>query len=402
MTYNLILLLLGLALLAGAILPRFLRRSPVSMPMLYLGGGILLPFVWTGIPRIDPIGQGQLIERLTEMAVIISLMGAGLKLDRRLGWHAWGSTWRLLGVTMPLSIAALALGGIWLAGLPLAAALLLGASVAPTDPVLASSVQVGPPGEAGKEHEIRFALTSEAGLNDGLAFPFVNLAILLAALGLSPQGPLDWLAVDVLWKIAAGTGVGMLIGWVVAWLVFRMSPPDAVSDGFVALALTLVAYGATELVHGYGFIAVFVAALTFRRFERDHAYHHALHDFSEQLEYLFLVALLMALGIAVSQGLFAGMGWRQLALALGLLLVIRPLAGIAGLWRSGLPVGHRLSIAVLGIRGIGTVYYLAYGLNQSVIEEAVARELWALAGMIIVMSVVLHGIAAPRIMRRFE
>ncbi len=402
MTYNLTLLLFGVGLLAGAILPRFLRRTPVSMPMLYLGGGMLLPFLWADIPRIDPIDDGTLIERLSEMAVIISLMGAGLKLDRPLGWRSWASTWRLLAVTMPLCIAAMAVGGIWLAGLPLAAAVLLGAVTAPTDPVLAASVQVGPPGQSGKEPEVRFALTSEAGLNDGLAFPFVHLAIVLSVTGFAMNGMLDWFTVSVVWKIAAGTGVGLLIGWVVAWLVFRLSPPDVVSGGFVALALTLVAYGSAELAHGYGFIAVFVAALTFRRFEKNHTYHHALHDFSEQLEYLFLVILLLALGIAVTQGLFADIGWQQVALALLLLLVIRPLAGMIGLWRSGLPMAQRLSISALGIRGIGTVYYLAYGLSYSVIDETVARELWALAAMIIVLSVVLHGIAAPKVMKHLD
>ncbi len=330
MTYSLTLLIIGLGLLAGAVLPRYLHGRPVSMPMLYLGGGMLLPLLWTDIPRIDPIRHGTLIERLSEMAVIISLVGAGLKLDRPLGWRAWASTWRLLAVTMPLCIAAMALGGIWLVGLPLAAAMLLGAATAATDPVLAASVQVGPPGQSGKEPEVRFALTSEAGLNDGLSFPFVHLAIMLSLTGLATHGVVEWLTVSVIWKIAAGTGAGLLIGWAVAWVVFRLSPPDAISDGFVALALTLVAYGSTELVHGYGFIAVFVAALTFRRFEKNHAYHHALHDFSEQLEYLLLVVLLLALGIAVAQGLLAGVGWQQAALALLLLLVVRPLAGMVG------------------------------------------------------------------------
>jgi NhaP-type Na+/H+ or K+/H+ antiporter len=402
MTYNLMLLLIGFGLLAGAVLPRFLRRTPVSMPMLYLGGGMFVPYLWSDIPRIDPIENGYLIERLSEMAVIISLMGAGLKLDRPLGWRAWASTWRLLAVTMPLCIAAMALGGIWLAGLPLAAAALLGAVTAPTDPVLASSVQVGPPSQSGKEPEVRFALTSEAGLNDGLAFPFVHLAIMLSAAGFAMNGIVDWFAVSVIWKIVAGTGVGLLIGWAVAWVVFRLSPTNAVSDGFVSLALTLVAYGSAELAHGYGFIAVFVAALTFRRFEKDHPYHQALHNFSEQLEYLFLIVLLLALGISVTQGLFTDIRWQQVALAFLLLLIIRPAAGMVGLWRSGLPLAHRLSISALGIRGIGTVYYLAYGLSHSVIVETVARELWALAAIIIILSVILHGIAAPKVMKHLD
>jgi len=235
-SYDLILFLLGLAFLAAAILPRLLRGWPLSLPMLYVGAGLILPFAWPGLPRIDPLDRSGLIERLTEMAVIISLMSAGLKIDRPLGWRSWATTRRLLTITMPLCILALTVGGIWLLGLPLAAAILLGAVIAPTDPVLAASVQVGPPGEE-CEHEVRFALTSEAGLNDGLAFPFVNLAIVIAATGLARKGLESWLAVDVAWRIGAGTAIGVFIGWAVAWLVFRLCRPEVmISDGFVALA----------------------------------------------------------------------------------------------------------------------------------------------------------------------
>lgn len=402
MSYDLLLLLSGLALLAGSILPRLLGNVPITMPMVYLGGGMLLPQLWPEVPHIDPIEYALLIERIAEMAVLISLTAAGLKLDRELGWRTWGTTWRLLAVTMPLSIIALTLGGVWLTGLPLAAALLLAASAAPTDPVLAATVQVGPPGQEEKEHEVRFALTSEAGLNDGLAFPFVNLAIVLSTVGLTGDGLRHWLTLDLIWKIAAGTGAGLIVGWAVAMVVFRLCSPNAVGDSFVAIALTLLAYGATELIHGYGFIAVFVAALTFRRLEKSHDYHRALHSFSEQLEQLFMAILLTALGIAIAQGLFSGSSWRALLLVIGFLLLVRPLAGLLSLVRSGQPWQYRLSIAGLGIRGIGTFYYLSHGLNNSVIDAAVARELWAVAGMIVVASILLHGLGAPRVMQQLD
>ena len=106
-------------------------------------------------------------------------MGAGLKLDRPVSWRGWESSWRLLGIAMPLTIAGIAFLGWTILGLGIGAALLLGAVLAPTDPVLASDIQVGPP-QSGKEDEVRFALTSEAGLNDGAAFPFVYLAIAIA------------------------------------------------------------------------------------------------------------------------------------------------------------------------------------------------------------------------------
>lgn len=399
MNYDLVVVILGLAFLAAAALPRLLRGTPISLPMVYVAVGIALPMIFSEVPVVDPVRHGLLTERLTEMAVIIALMSAGLKIDRPVGWSRWACTWRLLGITMPLCIAALALGGAWLLGLPLAAAVLLGAVIAPTDPVLAASVQVGGPGE-GPEEESRFGLTSEAGLNDGLAFPFVNLAIVIVTLGVTAEAMTRWLLVDVAWKIGAGVAAGLLIGYLLAVLVFRLCKPGAVGDGFVAIALTLVAYGGAELVHGYGFIGVFVAALTFRRYEYDHDYHLALHDFAEQVETLLMAVLLMLFGAAITEGLFAPLDSAGILLGLGFLLLVRPLAGLLGLAGADATLVQRATMAVFGIRGIGTFYYLAYALNHGHFDEAQARLLWAVAGFIVLASIVLHGTTAARVMQR--
>jgi NhaP-type Na+/H+ or K+/H+ antiporter len=163
----------GVGALLAALLPRLLADRPLSMPMVFLGLGAALFALPLGLPDPDPLAHPGVAERLTEVGVIIALMGAGLKLDRGLGWRAWSSTWRLLAIAMPLTIAGTALLGWWWVGLAPAAAVLLGAALAPTDPVLASDVQVGEPSaEENAEDEVRFALTSEAGLNDALAFPF--------------------------------------------------------------------------------------------------------------------------------------------------------------------------------------------------------------------------------------
>lgn len=204
--------------------------------------------------------------------MIIALMGAGLKLDRPLGWRSWRITWRLLAVTMPLLILLITLLGCGLLGLPLASAVLLGALLAPTDPVLASDIQVGPPGSE-NEDEVRFSLTSEAGLNDGLAFPFINLAVAMT-LADSPGWTWKWLGVDVVWKIGAGIFIGWAIGYGLGLLTFRLPSRAKLSrtgDGFVVLGMTAIAYGVTEMAHGYGFLAVFVAALALRKVERSHA-----------------------------------------------------------------------------------------------------------------------------------
>lgn len=398
--YIVSLLLIGLLFFLAAVLPERLERRPLSLPIVCVTVGVLLPFVWSDMPRIDPVRQSLFFEHFAEMVVIISLTAVGLQLDRRVGWRSWGSTWRLLGITMPLCMAVLALGGAWLMALPAAAAVLLGAVIAPTDPVLASDVQVGPPRE-GHEPETRFALTSEAGLNDGLAFPFVNLAVVLAASGWAAPALTEWAAVDVLWKIAAGVIVGAAIGRVVGWFLFRWSPHTSVADGFMALALTLAAYAGTELVHGYGFIGVFVAALVFRRVERDHEAHQNLHRFIEQIERCLMVVMLVLFGAAISQGLFGALTWPAAALGLAFLFIIRPVAGLVGMWGHPARWRERVVIASFGIRGIGTFYYLAHGLNESDLEEPLARSLWAVAGFIVLVSVVVHGAASGFVMRRF-
>ncbi|HEY0977034.1 MAG TPA: cation:proton antiporter [Flavobacteriales bacterium] len=399
--YIVLLLFLGLVFLSAAVLPRLLRNVFVSMPLVHIAFGALLGWLTSGRFVADPVEHGTWVERLAEMAVIISLMSAGLKLDRPIGLARWASTWRLLIITMPLCIALLVVGGHWLLGLPLAAAVLLGAVLAPTDPVLASDVQVGPPGEGG-EDEARFALTSEAGLNDGLAFPFVNLALVLAATGLAGAGLGEWLLVDVLWKIVAGTGMGIAIGHVVAKLVFRFRAWDAISDGFVAIALTFVAYAATELVHGYGFLAVFAAAVMFRRNERNKVDHKELHDFSEQVERMLMSVLLILFGMALVHGLLDPLGWKGLVLGSFFLLVARPVAGWLGLIGTTMPGRFRAVIAVYGIRGIGTFYYLAYGLNHTELADGTAREVWAVAAWVVLLSVLLHGTTANFVLERVD
>jgi NhaP-type Na+/H+ or K+/H+ antiporter len=177
--YIVFLACLGLIILAVSWLPLLLRDLPLSLPILCVAFGFVA-FSLPGVSAaVDPLDQPVITERVCELVVIIALLGAGLKIDRRVGWRRWATTWRLLAVAMPLSILGIAFLGWWLVELSAAAAVLLGAVLAPTDPVLASDVQVGPPG-SGEEDEVRFSLTSEAGLNDGLAFPFVSLAVAMA------------------------------------------------------------------------------------------------------------------------------------------------------------------------------------------------------------------------------
>ncbi len=391
--YDLFLVALGVAVLAAAALPTLLARRPLSLPIIHLVAGAALFGLVTGLPDPDPLGDDAVLERISEIVVIISLMGAGLRLDRAVGWRSWSLTWRLLAITMPLTIAATALLG-WVAlGLAPAGALLLGAVLAPTDPVLASDVQVEGPGEGNDdEDEVRTTLTAEAGLNDALAFPFTNLAIAVVAGG-SWVG--EWVLEDVVVKLAVGLAVGLVGGRALAWVAFRAPKTTSFersADGVVAFGATLTVYAMTELLHGYGFLAVFVAALVLRDHERDHDYHTVLHEFSDGLERIGSVLLLLLVGGAIARGALGPLAMADALVAVALVLVVRPLAGWLALLRSGTARHERVVIAAFGIRGMGSVYYLAHATGQA--DFAEADRLWAIVLATIATSIVVHGATA--------
>jgi len=401
--YILILTGAGLLIALVAWLPLALRRLPLSLPIVCIGIGAAIFSLPAVTLRPLPLDFPDIAERFTEFVVIIALMGAGLKLDRPFSWRKWGVTWRLLGITMPLGILAITAMGGWLLGLSWVAALLLAASLAPTDPVLASDVQVGPP-KSGEEDEVRFGLTSEAGLNDGFAFPFVHLAI---ALGLSATTgepwAKQWLLYNVLWEIAAGVIGGWLIGRLFGWLTFHVPADTKLSktgDGLIAISATFVSYGVTELIHCYGFLAVFVTALTLRRSHREHEFNRQMHDITEQVERLAMMVLLLLFGGALVSGLMRPLQWVDVAAAVAILLIIRPLGGMIALAGFKASTSEKMTLAFFGIRGVGSFYYLAYGLNH--MELAGGERLWAIVGLVALLSILLHGLTVTPVMRRLD
>jgi len=397
--------LVGLGTLLAGVLPRLLERRPLSMPIAFLALGMVVFLLPINLPAPDPLAHPDLATHLTEIGVIVALMGAGLKIDRPLSWARWSSTWRLLAIAMPLCIAAVALLGWWWAGLVPAAALLLAAALAPTDPVLAADVQVGEPTDVeDSEDEVRFALTSEAGLNDGLAFPFVYAAIAIASTSLAPrEWVAHWFAVDVLWKVGVGVGGGLLIGWLLGRLFFRAPSELRLArhaEGFLALAATFLAYGVVEVAGGYGFLAVFVAARAIRAAERTHEFHAVLHDFAEQIERLLTLVLLLLLGGAIVTGLLAPLTWQAATVGLLLVFLIRPVIGWLSLRGApGRPAEH-VVISLFGIRGVGSFYYLAYATTQADFPQA--ELLWATVGLVVLVSVVVHGVAATPVMQLLD
>lgn len=391
--YHIVLAGCGVAIVLAYWLPRWLPgREPASSGLMIFGGLAVFGFV-PGMPAlVSPIDSPRLWEVAAEMAVIIALFGTGLRLDTVTDLRKWKPAARLLLVAMPLSIAAVALGG-WLIGMTLAGAVLLAAVLAPTDPVLAAEVQVGRPGEGG-EHPVRYALTTEAGLNDGLAFPFVHLALLIATAGAASEWFGEWLGFYVVYKIAVGTVSGLAAGWVLGKMLFalpRGNPLSGTNSGIVALAGVLLTYGATELLEGYGFIAAFVMGLMLRRVESDHEYHTTLHTFAETLEQGITAILLVLLGGALP-ALWPYLHWPYAILGLAMIFIIRPAAGMISMTGTRLSVRERWPVAFYGVRGIGSIYYLAYaGGKLTMIDEG---ELWATVGFTILISTLVHGFTA--------
>jgi len=405
--YELALAILGVVALLAAWLPSYIARRPVSLPVLLLVVGTVVFALPLGLHVPDPRNHVEGVERISELAVIVSLMGAGLKLDRPFSLRGWSNTWRMLGIAMPVTIVLTAVLGATVGGLAAVSALLLGAVLAPTDPVLASDVQVGEPTLEDEpapdaENEVRFTLTSEGGLNDALAFPFVYAAIRIADGGWSPDAWLVvWIGWDVFARLLIALVVGLAVGALLVVVAFR--PPGrlhALADtrqGFVALAATLLAYGFTELAQGYGFLAVFVAAVVLRSSERGHEFHAQLHSFSHQIESLLIVALLLVFGGALVGGVLDGLTVGGVVLAVALVVVVRPLSGMVALIGSGLTVIERTAISFFGIRGFGSVYYVAYALGAATFPAA--EEVWAVVGLTLVLSVVVHGVTATPVMR---
>lgn len=450
-TFALACLVIGVLLIVMTFAQSFISRLPVSAAMLYLAVGAGIGPSGLGLLNIDPLRDSVLLERLTEIALLISLFVAGLKLATPLRDPQWRIPVQLASISMMVTIAAVAAVGVYGLGLSPGAAVLLGAILAPTDPVLASDVQIA---NTGDRDRLRFGLTGEGGLNDGTAFPFVMLGLGLMSLHELGEGGWRWWGVDMFWAVSGGLAIGYLLGALVGRIIIylRTQHREALgSDEFIALGLIALSYGVALLCHTYGFLAVFAAGLALRRIDQpalgdgtpgamraealsrqhegadpkpgditnsdaeykpggiansDAEYNsaaptnmmNAVQRFNAQLERFAEVGIVLAVGalLAVTQFRTEVLWFVPL-----LFLVIRPVAVHVGLFGTAVESRQRWLMAWFGIRGIGSVYYLMYAISHG-LDDDTADHLVSITIAVVVASVVAHGLSVTPLMTRYE
>ena len=416
-------IIVGTLLIAKTLGGSFISRLPLSAAMLYLGVGVAIGPLGLGLIRLDALKNVALLERLTEVAVLISLFTAGMKLELPLRDARWRIPVQLATLSMLVTVACVTAVGVFALGLSLGASVLLGALLAPTDPVLASDVQVANPGDRDR---LRFGLTGEGGLNDGTAFPLVMLGLGLLGLHELGEGGWRWWAIDVLWAVAGGLALGYLLGTLVgrAIIYMRMRHLEALgSDEFIALGLIALTYGLSLVSETYGFLAVFAAGLALRRIDQSapttpaspppamspadreatgaDAPAHMMREvqrFNAQLESFAEVGIVLAVGVLLASVRFRAEVLWFIPL---LFLVIRPASVAVGLLGTGVKGSQRRLMAWFGIRGIGSLYYLLYAISHE-IEPALAQRLLSITVAVVVASVFAHGISVTPLMKRYE
>lgn len=404
-------LLIGTLLLVRGLTATLLQRSPVTAAITYLAVGLLVGPSALNFFHFNPLKESALLEALTEVAVLISLFSAGVKMPAPFSWVRWQAPLRLASVSMLLTVAMVTAFCYYVLGLPLGAGVLLGAIVAPTDPVLATDVQIRHPGD---RDQLRFTLTCEAGMNDGTAFPFVMLGLgLLGLHGLGDMGT-RWVLVEVLWATLGAVAIGVAAGAALArlgWKLRRVPHQHALLDDFLGLGLIGVIYGLCVLVDAWGFLAVFFAAVALRQTELKLAkaamptadaqppttVSEGSLVFKEHLERLSEMVLIILVGGTL---FLSSWTWQAVGFALFLFMVARPLSVLVGLWGSNTHWRIRGLAAWFGVRGVGSLYYLMYAIQHG-LPEPLALQLIQLTLIVVTLSIVLHGISVKPLMGIF-
>jgi NhaP-type Na+/H+ or K+/H+ antiporter len=420
-------LLIGCVMLARGLAATTISRSPFTSAIVYLGVGILFGPSVLNVFGFDPTTQSALLKLLTEIALLISLFSAGIKMPVPFKFRRWDVPLRLAWLSMSLTVGMVALFGYYVLDLPAGAAVLLGGILAPTDPVLATDVQVR---HAGDKDQLRFTLTCEAGMNDGSAFPFVILGLGMLGLGDTGDYHLHWLLVDVLWATGGAVLVGVAAGAGLArlgWKLRIVEPRHEIMDDLVGLGMIAVVYGTASLIKASGFLAVFFAAVALRQTElilagapkdrhglmepdtakSEVAKASETHEapltvsaeslvFKEHLERLSELTLVLVLGGMLT---LKEMPWEALALAAFLFVIARPVSVHLGLIGSDTSMRLRGMTGWFGVRGIGSIFYLVFAIEAGLPADLAVR-LTNISLFVIMLSILVHGFSVKPLMDR--
>lgn len=394
------LLLLGAVLVAMSLAEQVVTRWPMSPASVYLLVG------WGAGQLAQPVSLDDLVRHaptlvvVSEVAVLISLFTVGLRLRLRLTWQAWRVAVLLASIGMLLTIVLAAAAAAWLLGLGVAAALLLATILAPTDPVLASEVQIRAEGD---RDAVRLSLTAEGGLNDGTALPVTMLA--LGLLGVHELGPGGgrWLLADLVWPIAGGCVIGWLLGRALGRVLTRLlrQGHGLPWDELLYLGTIALALGVARLTATSAFLVAFAAGLALFHGSRPAAsgartgvMSERLVEFGHRCERLIEVSMVMLVGAALAS---MPLEWPVAGYALLLIFVLRPASVWLVVRENRMSAHQRRLVAWFGIRGIGSLFYLAFALAQPMARDLAATlisaTLWTIA-----LSMVLHGISATPLM----
>ncbi|OFA07626.1 cation:proton antiporter [Duganella phyllosphaerae] len=418
-------ILIGLLMLARGMAATTISRSPFTSAIVYLGVGLVLGPTVLNLFHFEPSDESGLLEVLTEVAILVSLFSAGIKMPVPFRRANWDAPLRLAWISMIFTVVLVAAFGFFVLGLPVGAAILLGGILAPTDPVLATDVQIR---HAGDTDRLRFTLTCEAGMNDGSAAPFVFLGLGVLGLDETAGQPWRWLFVDVFWAALAAVAIGVFFGAVTARLTWRLrmiKPRHDIMDDLVGLGLIAVAYGVATLVHAWGFLAVFFAAVALRQtelmmagapkdqeglLEPDTGKSQVALDsdsneapmtvsteslvFKEHLERLSELTLVVLLGGMIS---LQEISWQAVFMAAFLFFIARPVAVFLGLAGSAAPLRLKAMTAWFGIRGIGSIYYLVFAIEAGLAPD-LAAQLTNIVLFTIMLSIVVHGLSVKPLM----
>lgn len=415
-------LLVGALLLCMGLTAGVIRRLPVTTAIVYLVVGIVLGPTVLYAFHFNPLEESRVLALASEVAVLLSLFTAGMKMPVPVTVSRWRMPILLAFPGMAITAALMTAFGWFALGLPLGAAVLLAGILAPTDPVLATEVQARHPGDRDR---LRFRVTCEAGMNDGSVFPVVLLG--MGLLGLHELGAWGWrwLLLDVVWGTLAGIGLGVVAGRLLALGVSRLclhGLGGSLLHDFLALGLTGVVYGASQLIGAWGFLAVFFAAVALRQTEmqlsggaaepqrlrsRDRllprrALQPRVTDrslvFSEHLERLSEVVLILLLGGML---FVSSWSWHAVATALFLFLAARPLGVLLVSRRSRIPQRLCVLTGWFGVRGIGSLYYLMYAIHHGLPQE-LALELLHITLVVVTLSILVHGTSVKPMLARMR